>query len=135
VRFLFLLWPYSWPRRRAQDAAVVPERACKMLDGLSSTLQTLNTKSDWLNKKGKVRFGVMASCPSRIGHNEEIMSSVRAFCGEYDNISVSREGAQSPQEMNRFRLPPKSPPLLISVTDLPLAGLSVTCALNVERFR
>ena len=44
---------------------------------------------DWLSKEGKVRYGVMGSCPSQLGDDEEIMAKVRKFCSNYDNISVS----------------------------------------------
>eukprot|EP00618_Florenciella_parvula_P001678 CAMPEP_0119480912 /NCGR_PEP_ID=MMETSP1344-20130328/9508_1 /TAXON_ID=236787 /ORGANISM="Florenciella parvula, Strain CCMP2471" /LENGTH=307 /DNA_ID=CAMNT_0007515267 /DNA_START=84 /DNA_END=1007 /DNA_ORIENTATION=- len=44
---------------------------------------------EWLDKSGKVRYGVMASCPSQIGDDVRIMDKVRDICAEYDNISVN----------------------------------------------
>ena len=43
---------------------------------------------EWLSKEGKVRYGVMASCPSRIGDDTKIMEKVRKFCSGFENISV-----------------------------------------------
>jgi len=49
-------------------------------------LEDLEEELEWVNKGGKVRYIIVASCPNRIGDNHKVMEQVKATCAEYDDL-------------------------------------------------
>jgi len=49
-------------------------------------LEDLEEELEWVNKGGKVRYVIVASCPNRIGDNHKVMEQVKATCAEYDDL-------------------------------------------------
>jgi hypothetical protein len=74
---------------RAVRGNVLPVRP----ENMRCKLENLKEELGWTEKKPQ-RFAVVASCPARIGDNEQVMTDVEGICARFARVSIkfSRAG-------------------------------------------